>query len=141
MESLGEVSLEVPTHAAVDVTRFGAEKLGNDAFLHFDWVSTDGAIAGENDYLPRRPKDYALGDPVITATRHRNANGGEEIVLVSDRPAFFVTLDHGGDRVYSDNCFTLLPNVPKRICVLRERRSHLPAPRDGDALSIQYLKG
>ena len=141
MEPLGEVSLEVPTHAAVDVTRFGAEKLGNDAFLHFDWVSTDGAIAGENDYLPKWPKDYALGDPVITATRHRDANGGEEIALVSDRPAFFVTLDHGGDRVYSDNCFTLLPDVPKRISVLRERRSHLPAPRDGDALSIQYLKG
>ncbi|WP_026972921.1 beta-mannosidase [Aliagarivorans marinus] len=40
---------------------------------------------------------------------------GDSIVLSSDKPAFFVHLEHDGDGRFSDSSFTLLPGQPKTV--------------------------
>nr|WP_319389864.1 glycoside hydrolase family 2 protein [uncultured Cohaesibacter sp.] len=137
IRSLGEFAIDVPTDRSVEVTSLTLEAIGAGAILHFSWRSADGAIAGENDYWPKRPKDYRLETPVIKATERTTANGDTQIELRTDKPAFFVTYHHGGDRLYSDNCFTLLPGRPKHLTILRQRRSHLPPI----AAEVDYLKG
>ncbi len=132
----GDVHLTCPMGRAMEVTRIKPEALGEDAFLHFEWMSKDGRHHGENDYLPKRPKEYELPTPTIRLDEHINERGETEISLLSDKPAFFVTYHHGGDRIYSDNCVTLLPDRPKRLSVIRQRRSHLPAIE----AEVSYLK-
>ncbi|WP_093363121.1 glycoside hydrolase family 2 protein [Tropicimonas isoalkanivorans] len=67
----------------------------------------------------------------------RNGPAGEEVLLTSDRPAFYVSWDLGGDTIWSDNGFTLLPGRPKILRVERKRTSHLPATEP----EVRYLKG
>ncbi len=108
-----------------------------DSFLHFVWSGSDGQQLGENDYLPLRPKSYAFETPKIDVTESIADDGNKQVSLVSDKPALFVTFDHGGKDIYSDNCFTLLPNRKKTIHVTRDRgKTTADAAR-----SLQYLKG
>ena len=124
--ALGKWQAQIPTDRAVEIARLPADALPGDAFLHFDW--SDGGIhSAENEFLPKRPKEYALGTPQITATRGVGADGLPEVTLSTDRPALFVTWDAGGDTIWSDNCLTLLPGRPRRLRADRLRTSHLPA--------------
>nr|WP_321463189.1 glycoside hydrolase family 2 protein [uncultured Cohaesibacter sp.] len=134
---LGSFSLEVPTDRAVQVSAIPRGNIGEDAILYLSWQSEDGAIAGENDYWPKRPKDYVLPRSSIMAKETTNPAGDTEITLQTDKPAFFVTYHHGGDRLYSDNCFTLIPGRPKLLTIERQRRSHLP-PIEAE---VDSLKG
>ncbi|WP_171022099.1 glycoside hydrolase family 2 protein [Cohaesibacter sp. CAU 1516] len=136
VKAFGDVHVTCPMGRAMEVTRIKREALGEDAFLHFNWLSKDGLHRGENDYLPKRPKDFNLPTPSISLDEHVNDKGETEITLLSDKPAFFVTYHHGGDRIYSDNCVTLLPDRPKILTVTRQRRSHLP-PIEAE---LSYLK-
>ena len=105
-----------PTNEAVEIARIPLKALSNDEFLNFSWQSPDGAHIGENDYLPRRPKEYRFAEPDIHVE-----DDGDSISLTSDLPAFFVTLDHGGSDIWSDNGFTLLPGIPKLVHRSRAR--------------------
>ena len=136
VEPIDLFEIEVPTDRAVEIASVTRDEIGGDAFLHFYWESEDGVISGENDYLPKRPKDYHLSEPNISVTEHTNAQGETEIELTTDKPALFVTYHHGGDRIYSDNCFTLLPGKPKRLSVIRQRRSHMEPIK----AEVSYLK-
>jgi len=134
MKTLDTVSGVVPTNAAVELTRISADQLAAQEFLHFSWIDTDRKFVGENEYLPRRPKDYDLAEPKIDV---QVTDGGQTVTLSSDKPALYVTYDHGGAAVYDDNCFTLLPGMPKILKRLRDRG----APVDGTAAKVWYLKG
>ncbi len=134
METLDTVSGVVPTGMAVELTRLAAERVGAQHFLHFSWVDTECRFEGENDYLPRRPKDYDLADPIIDV---QVEDAGRSVTLTSSSPALYVTYDHGGSAVYSDNCFTLLPGLPKTLTRLRDRG----APLDEKAAQVWYLRG
>ena len=46
---------------------------------------------------------------------------GDSITFNSDLPALFVTFDHGGSDIWSDNGFTLLPGIPKMVHRRRAR--------------------
>ncbi|CTQ51463.1 beta-mannosidase [Jannaschia donghaensis] len=118
METAGDWPVVVPPDRAVEVARVTVPE---DAFVHFEWADTDGVHRGENEYLPKRPKDYDLGAPVVTATQSDGT-----VTLSTDRPALYVTWDAGGDTVWSDNCLTLLPGRPRVLTPQRHRNSHLP---------------
>lgn len=143
-DDIGTWTAECPTDRAVELARLEPGTLARDAFLHFDWTAEgdpfgehSGEHSGENEYLPLRPKDYDFGTPQITATRSRGADGREQVTLSTDRPAPWVTWDHGGDTVWSDNCITLLPGRPRTLTALRTRSSHLPPREPG----VGVLKG
>jgi len=116
MTEAGVWAHHCPSDRAVEVTRIPASALSDDEFLNLSWQDPDGAHVGENDYLPRRPKDYRFADPKIHLE-----DDGDSISLTSDLPALFVTLDHGGSDIWSDNGFTLLPGIPKVVHRTRAR--------------------
>lgn len=124
--AVGEWTAACPSDRAVEIARLAPGTIPASAFLHFSWTDAERRHGGENDYLPRRPKDYALGAARIEARRRVNADGVAEVELSTDLPALFVTWDLGGDAIWSDNCLTLLPDRPRVLSVLRDRRSHLP---------------
>lgn len=95
------------------------------------------ARIGENDFLPRRPREYDLGNPQIRAVEGLDAAGRATVTLTTDRPALWVTWNHGGDTVWSDNGVTLLPGRPRVLVADRARKSHLPA----QAPRLDWLKG
>lgn len=105
---------------------------GRIGILHFTWIDADRRHSGTNDYLPLRPKEYDLREPTIAIERD-----GDAVTLTTNVPALFVTWDHGGDDVWADNCFTLVPGSPEVLTVARSRTSHLrPA-----GSRLRYLKG
>lgn len=126
INSLGEFGITCDPIRALEITRVARNEVASTAFIHMSWRSADGRISGEGDYLPERPKNYVFPEPVIKLERHQSRSGDVEIELSSDTPVLYVTYDHGGDSVYSDNCFTLLPGIKKRLKVIRKRQSHLP---------------
>lgn len=135
--ALGRYSVTCSPEASIEFARFDTAVLAASEFVYLRWSDPTGRVVGENDYLPRRPRDYEFANPGIQVTKRQTIDGVDEIELISDVPAVFVTYDHGGDAIYSDNCFTLLPNIPKALSVVRKRISHLRQnePR------VWYLKG
>lgn len=130
MATLGTYSCVCSPDRAVEVVRLPAGEIGKQEFLSFSWRDVDSKHSGQNDYLPLRPKAYDLRKPMITVIE-----GAETVTLASDVPAFYVTFDHGGADIYSDNGFTLLPGVQKVLDVKRTRTSRpVSAPR-----SIKFL--
>ncbi|OCW57366.1 glycoside hydrolase family 2 protein [Hoeflea olei] len=126
----GAWSCSCPTDRAVELARLPASALAEDEFLHFSWQDSGGAHAGENDYLPRPPKTYRLAEPTI-----ERRETGDGVTLVSDLPALYVTHDHGGTDVWSDNAVTLLPGVPKTLRRTRDRGSVTGDP------ALRFLRG
>ncbi|AMM85744.1 hypothetical protein AZF01_16440 [Martelella sp. AD-3] len=134
----GVYPVRAKARSVVEVARIHEETLEDGAFLVFDWQDAAGNVLGANEYLPQRPKAYRFAEPEIATAVEMLGDGTRRITLTSDRPALYVTYDHGGDDVYSDNCFTLLPGVAKTITVRRRRQSHLP---QGGTADVSYLRG
>ena len=128
--ALRDWSCQCPESRAVAVGRVRASEVGPSAFLHFRWSDLAGTPLGDNDYLPQRPKAYALRPPQIGAQRD-----GARVTLTSDVPALFVTYGHGGREVWSDNAVTLLPGRPRVLSLLRDRPG-----RPGDH-AVRWLAG
>jgi len=78
----------------------------------------DIAAQGCNEYWLGPYKNYALPTPTIESSVSV-VDGRECVVLTSDKPAYFVSVDLGGNRVFCDNGFTLLPGEEKRLTVER----------------------
>ena len=130
MAEVADWAVVCPPEGAVEIARVDADRLADQELLSLVWRDAERQFEGENEYWPNRPKAYALETPQIT---HRETNEG--IIFETDKPAFFVTYDFGGHRVWSDNCFTLLPDRPKLLKLEKERQGI-----NGDA-SLYWLKG
>ncbi|MFV0411608.1 MAG: glycoside hydrolase family 2 protein [Paracoccus sp. (in: a-proteobacteria)] len=126
MAMIGRWQVSCPNDQAVEFARLSPKLLREGWFMHFDWRDKSGLHQGENEFLPRRPKDYDFTPPVIRASQTEAGDGAQELVLESDRPALWVTWQPGSDAVWSDNCLTLLPDRPRRLRLLRSRISHMP---------------
>ena len=59
------------------------------------------------------------------------------MLVETDRPVFFVTLELGGRRVWSDNGVTVLPGEPRRLRVVREILAD--GSPQAPTLSLQHL--
>jgi len=94
------------------------------------------ASQGCNEYWLGPYKNYALPSPNIESSLSM-VDGKECIVLTTDKPAYFVSVELGGKRVFSDNGFTLLPGEEKRLFVERVlSNKRIPAITN---LTIQHL--
>jgi len=136
LRSLGSICAICPTDCAIQVHVLSQSALMEDEFLHYQWHDTDNRYVGENEYLPKRPKEYSFDPPNI-----RTQIDGDTVTLTSDKLALYVTYDHGGCSVYSDNCFTLLPGIAKTLKVLRQRTSTLSCDNNSSLKTVHYLKG
>ncbi|MFK7992613.1 MAG: glycoside hydrolase family 2 protein [Granulosicoccus sp.] len=130
---------------AIDLMTLNHGDIPDGCFLRFQWKGcpdTDAIthvidpIAGEGEYWPKPYKDYEIPTPTI---KLEGLDGADDytVALETDKPAFFVTLELGGRRVWSDNGFTLLPGIPKKIHVVKTL-THPGIPEVPD-LSIQHL--
>ena len=135
MESVGDWSLETPADRAIEVCRIDSAMLAEGQMLQIHWQDERGLNKGQNDYLPLRPKQYTFSEPSITITQIEGT-GGTEVELLSDALALFVTYDHGGSDIWSDNGFTLIPGVPRRLHKLRSRGE----AGVKSAASVRYLR-
>lgn len=124
--ALDEWSHICPVDTAIEISRLPSDERQEDAFVHFQWSDDSGDHCGENEYLPRRPKDHDPGTSRLTAETGLAADGVPQAMLKTDRPAFWVTWDRGGDTIWVDNCVTLLPGHLRIRKALRRRRTELP---------------
>ncbi|WP_134681592.1 glycoside hydrolase family 2 protein [Paracoccus ravus] len=123
---LGAWQAVCPPERATEIARLPASAVATDAFLLFHWSDRRGTHCGQNEFLPRRPKEYDLGQPEISARIGLSSEGVAQVTLATDRPALCVTWDLGGDTIWDDNCFTLLPDHPRTLQALRQRPARLP---------------
>lgn len=135
LSTLGSWSVDCPTDQAIEVARLSVDQTVGAQLIHIDWQDAERMHTGQNDYLPRRPRELRLPEPRISVSQ-REGPQGPEVEIVSDKLALFVSYDHGGADIWSDNGFTLMPGVPK---VLRQLRSR-SAGRPGTASAIRYLQ-
>ncbi|WP_181704091.1 glycoside hydrolase family 2 protein [Chthonobacter albigriseus] len=117
---LTESTCEIPPDRAVEIASLPAGRLGEADFLHIEWTDLATGLDGENTFFPNRFKAYDIGVPDVSIRRE-----GDDLILVSDRVALFVTVDLGRADVLTDNCFHLYPGRPKRIGIYRRRGSEL----------------
>ena len=137
---------EVTEDSAIDIMTLQPGDIPDGCFLKFQWTrgssdvgfhtdSTD-SIAGEGEYWPRPYKDYELPVPNVKIEVEPDSDGCI-VILETDKPAFFVTIELGGRRVWSDNGFTLLPDQPKKIWV-QKTLSHAGIPEVPE-YSIEHI--
>lgn len=90
------------------------------AFYRWSWQSqVDGQTThGQNEYWLGPYKNYNLPIPSVTASLLHDADK-TTVVLTTDKPAYFVSIDLGGNRIFSDNGFTLMPGEERIISVER----------------------
>ncbi len=143
----GEVRFEntvratIPEDKAIELIRLSSEQLGSDTFVVISWQDETGQHSGNSTYFHQRFKAYDLP---IANVRCEWVVGVDdvELELVSDAPAFFVTVDLGGNSVYSDNMLTLLPNQPIRIRKIRQLHGEPVSATVHDPIpNIQHLTG
>ncbi|WP_299348148.1 glycoside hydrolase family 2 protein [uncultured Maritalea sp.] len=137
VQPLAAFNAQSKPNLSLEIHRLKSADIPAGKFLSFVWTDEQGEHQGESEYLPLRPKAYPFEQPTISIEHNQSANGRLEITLSSDKPVLFVTYDHGGANVYSDNCFTLLPHRPKTIWVARQRGNAAPT----EPKTIHYLKG
>ena len=94
------------------------------------------SIGGEGEYWLKPYKDFDLPVPTIDVSIEPDSDGSV-IILESDKPAFFVTVELGGRHIWSDNGFTLLPNKPKKL-YLQKTLLHACIP-DVPDYTIEHL--
>jgi len=129
-------SISVPVDKAITIDSLPAESVPDGCFLWWRWSNEAGETLGENEYWPAPYKDYDIPVPKIQRQRQR-VDGLEVLTLKTNVPAFFVSVDLGGRKIYSDNGFTLLPGEPKQLWVERILE-HGRAPKAGTR-KIEHL--
>ncbi|WP_296606017.1 glycoside hydrolase family 2 protein [Roseibium sp.] len=132
LRSLGEEQIACPATGSTEIMRLAPGELAAGEFLHFTWCDPSEQHQGENEYLPNRPKDYQFSQPRLSLDTRDG-----DLFVSTDRPVLFVTYDHGGSTIYEDNCFTLLPDRPRRLKPVRKRGQSEP----GTEASLDFLKG
>lgn len=92
--------------------------------------------SGTNEYWLKPYKAFDLPTPRIQATQSQ-LDGKECVSLQTDTAAYYVSLGLGGNRVFSDNGFTLLPGETKQVLV--ERVLENPRAPKLKELKIEHL--
>lgn len=129
-------SVTAAANAVSQIAVFSPGELPENCFLIWEWCDSDDVLLGENEFWLAAYKSYQLPKPSISV---ENIEDGDKniLLLTTDKPAFFVTLNLGGNKVYSDNGFTLLPGQPKRISVDKTLESKfVPVPEN---LTVEHL--
>ena len=120
------------------INAFNPDDIPAHCFLYWQWRDNHGTLLGENEYWLAPYKNYQLPKPDISFSIDDQRNGDSQIIeLRTDAPAFFVTLNLGGRKIYSDNGFTLLPGEPKRIAINTTLASQTIPEIEGN--TIQHL--
>ena len=123
-------------NAVTVIDTFSTLDMPADCFLHWHWTSTQGEYSGYNEYWLAPYKQYQLPQPNISIKK-TTQNERSALELRTDAPAFFVTVNLGGQTVFSDNGFTLLPDEPRQIDIHHVLTSdHVPQL---DGYCIQHL--
>jgi beta-mannosidase len=130
VSKIGSWQATCRTDGAQLIARLPGSDLGAQEFLYLDWKDADRTHVGANEYLPKRPKAYHISQPKIEMSVE-----DENIILLTDKPALFVTYGHGNSDIYSDNCVTLLPGHPKKLTRVRKRTDH------PETENLRWLKG
>jgi beta-mannosidase len=122
--------------AVTVVAELHSIEVPEQCFVHFAWQAENGSILAENEFWPRPYKSYDLPKPKVTYTPGSDS-GGKFIDLKTDKPAFFVTVNLGGNQVFSDNGVTLWPGQTRRLWVEKElNNGAVPVP---DGITIEHL--
>lgn len=135
--TLSTQNYTVAVKADAVLTLDSFEKSANNkiAYYRFAW-SHENQASGQNEYWLKPYKEFSLPSPNIAMTEVR-VDGESCIQLTSDEAAYFVSIDLGGNRVFSDNGFTLLPGETKLLNVERVL-SNVRAPIV-DQLTLEHL--
>lgn len=123
--------IDLDASAGLTLATLPCTDLASDEFLQVRWQDDRGLHRGEDDYLPRFYKEYALLK-VQPQVRLVPAVDGMELHVMTDAPCFFVWLDTAVAGHFSDNAFTLLPGQSRVI------RWH-GAPLVESALKVRHL--
>jgi beta-mannosidase len=92
-----------------------------------------------NELFLTEPKRCALQRPAL-ATEVIEDGQGYAVRLSTDVPAFHVSLMAGGiDGVFDDNCFTLVPDLPRTVRFTPRGKTTLAGLKR--SLSLQHLRG
>lgn len=118
------------------VAVFSPDEIPEDCFLVWEWYDTEEVLLGENEFWLAPYKHYQLPVPLVSVTPGQDS-AGHYLELQTDKPAYFVTLNLGGHQVFNDNGFTLIPDKPKRIAILKSLESGFVPVLDN--LVIQHL--
>lgn len=136
-------SVKAVADAAITLDTFSSTADDVIAFYRWTWKShAEGQTAnrqverGQNEYWLGPYKKYNLPTPTVTASL-THEKGNTCVTLKTDKPAFFVSLDLGGNRIFSDNGFTLMPGEPQIVSVERVlKNQHAPVLTE---LQVQHL--
>jgi len=122
--------------SADTLLKLDATDIPKDCFVNLQWTDESGDHSGQSEYWPRPYKEYALPTPDIK-TQFRKTSSGLECTLTTDKPAFFVTLELGGRRIWSANGITLLPGEQRVVKVIRELDSvRVPEVSAGEIMHL-----
>lgn len=121
-------TVDVAADGVVLIDTFEPEARAAIAYYRWSWRYTsdtahghDLSVEGEvfhNEYWLKPYKDLSLPTPKVEAVVTQQEDK-PCIVLTTDKPAYFVSVNIGGNQIFSDNGFTLLPGEVKRLFVSR----------------------
>jgi beta-mannosidase len=129
--ALWQGTANIDASAGLTLTTLALGELAADEFVQLRWRDSSGAHEGQDDYLPRFYKEYAL-PKVAPRVTWVHGTDGVELRLEADAPCFFTCLETAVAGHFSDNAFTLLPGRPRQI------RWHGDALSEGD-VQVQHL--
>lgn len=131
-------SAQVAASAVQELAVFSSMKKDDVAFYRWSWKyqTKAGSVEGQNEYWLGPYKDFNLPEPTVTAKVITDGDG-TVLELKTDKPAYFVSVDLGGNRIFSDNGFTLLPGETRMIKIERElKNSNAPVLNE---IHVQHL--
>ncbi len=121
-----------------EIINLHPDEIPDHCFVYWQWNDSQGTQLGYNEYWLAPYKNYPLPKPNISFNIDEQHEGRNQVIeLHTDAPAFFVTVNLGGQTVYTDNGFTLLPGEPKRIGVSKTLNSKQVPVVTGN--TIQFL--
>jgi len=132
-------SATVGANAVIELASFSAPNDEPVAFYRWIWEGnsvkgTAFSSTGQNEYWMGPYKQFNLPKPSVSVD---SINDGKSVIVKTDKPAFYVSVDLGGNRIFSDNGFTLLPGEARELSIERTlQNKHVPQHK---ALRVQHL--
>ncbi|OLS23972.1 MAG: Exo-beta-D-glucosaminidase precursor [Candidatus Heimdallarchaeota archaeon LC_3] len=113
-----KILIELIADTSINISKFEEKELPFDrkkGFLHIT-ASLFSKMLIETDFLFSSPKDSEFKIPTISSEVNLDSDRNFSIVLKTDKPVFYLTLEISDIKGnFSDNCITLLPNQLKTI--------------------------